>query len=228
MIAKKRKITKKQIKEDKLVTTYYKTVELFNEYKQQILIGVAALAIILFGIFWYVNSNKEKNREATIAISKVLPLYNSGSYQEAIDGKPGTDIIGLKQIVEDYGGTEQGNYAKIYLANSYYYLGKYDEALKYYEDYSGDNEIFKATAYAGIAACYEAMGKHEDAAEYFEKAANVSQFNAHNPEYILNAAINYLESNEKDKAKELFQVIRKKYKKSFIVREAERYLSILA
>ncbi len=228
MIAKKKKITKKQIKEDKLVTTYYKSVEYFNRYKQQILIGVGAVAVILFGIFWYVNNVKEKNTEATVAIAKVMPLYNSGSYQEAIEGKPGTDVMGFKKIVEEYGGTEQGNYAKIYLANSYYYLGKYDEALKYYEDYSGGNEIFQATAYAGIAACYEAMGKHEDAAEYFEKAANVSEFNAHNPEYLLNAGINYLEAENKEKAKELFEQIKKKYKKALIVREAERYLSTLA
>ncbi len=227
MIAKKKKITKKQIKEDKLVTTYYKSIEYFNTYKQQILIGVGAVAIILLAVFWYVNNVKEKNTEATIALAKVMPLYNSGSYQEAIDGKPGTDILGLKKIVEEYGSTEQGNYAKIYLANSYYYLGKYDEALKYYDDYSGDNEIFKATAYAGIAACYEAMGKNEEAAEYYEKAANVSKFNPHNPEYLLNAGINFMESDNKEKAKELFEKIKKEYKKSFIVREVDRYLSTL-
>ena len=71
-----------------------------------------------------------------------MNLYDQGSYLEAIEGRPSQNIIGLKKIVEDYGSTENGETAKIYLANSYDMLGKPDEALKYYSDYDGDISIY--------------------------------------------------------------------------------------
>jgi len=228
VIAKKKKLSRKQIQEDKLVTFYSKSLELFEEHKQKIIIGVGIIALIIFGVFWYINKVEEDNLEASKELAKVMPIYNAGSYQEAIDGRPGTTVVGLKEIVKNYGSTEQGEEAKIFLANSYYYLGKYEEARKYYNDYSGDNDILKAAAFAGIAACYEAENKYDMAAEFYEKAANVSQTNALNPEYLLNAGINYISANNKSKAKQLLLSVKDKYKNTIYFRDANRYLAELS
>ena len=225
MIAKKKRIAKKEIQEDKLVTSLYKSQEFFEKYKQQIFFAVGALAVIVLAFVWYANKVKEDNLEATKELAKMLPIYESGSYQEAIEGKPGTDVLGLKQIVENYGSTEQGEIAKVYLANSYYYLGKVDDALKYYESYSGNSNLFKAAAYAGIASCNERQGNYEEAAKYFEKAASVSKFNVQNPKYLLDSGIDYIQAQNISKAKEVFEKLKNNYKKSPLQSEVERYLA---
>lgn len=50
MVQKKKKLKKKEIKEDQLVTSFYKAQEYFETNKQKILISVGAIAIIILAI----------------------------------------------------------------------------------------------------------------------------------------------------------------------------------
>ncbi len=224
MITQKKKISKREIQEDNLVTTFYQVQEFYNEHKQAIIIAVAAIALIAFATVWYTNKQIEDNILATEAMAKIIPSFENGSYQEAIDGEPGTQLNGLKDIVKDYSGTEQGELAKIYLANSYYYLGDFANAKESYSSYSGDSKIHKAAAYAGQAVCLENEKKYEDAAGYFSKAASVSEFNAQTPDYLLSSGINFLKAQNKDKAKSTFERIKKDFSESTVAKEVEKYL----
>lgn len=226
MLAKKKKLTKREIKEDKLVTTYYKAYNYFNENKNRIGIYVGAFLALILVIYFYINYRTENNKEAGVHLAKVLSLYDAGSYLEAIEGRQGTNIIGLKKIVEDYGSTENGETAKIFLANSYSMLGNIDEAYKYYEDYGGNNEIFKATALAGEAGYFASKKNYEKAADLYLKAARVSKQNVLNPDYLLKAAINYIEAGKKEDAKDLLEIIRKDYQTSTAFREVDKYLAL--
>ncbi|RPI73783.1 MAG: hypothetical protein EHM47_05340, partial [Ignavibacteriales bacterium] len=176
-------------------------------------------------VYFYINNRIENNNIAGTQLSRVMSLYDQGSYLEAIEGREGTNIAGLKKIVDDYGSTENGELAKVYLANAYNFLGRNDEALKYYEDYSGGNETFKATALAGQAGIFSFREEYEKAADLYLKASRVSEDNPLNPEYMLNAGINYLNSGNEQEAKELFETIRKDYPTSTAFREVDRYLS---
>jgi len=53
VLAKKKKLGKKNIKEDKLVTYYSKSLEYFELYRNQILIGAAAVAVIIAAIIYF-------------------------------------------------------------------------------------------------------------------------------------------------------------------------------
>ena len=128
MFTKRKKISKKQIKEDKLVTSFYEAKSFYQENQSKILIGLGVIAFLVVAILWYTNKNNEDNSLASIELNRVMPLYDGGSFQEAIDGRSGTNILGLKKIVDSYSGTENGELARVYLANSYYLLGKFDEA----------------------------------------------------------------------------------------------------
>ncbi len=227
MLAKKKKIYRKQIKEDKLVTSFYELQDVYLKYQKQILIAVSAIAVIIVAYVLYGNKMAQENIEATTYISRVLPYYKTNQFKLAIDGKPGTKVIGLKQIVEDYGSSDAGESAKIFLANAYYALGKYDEALEAYEDYSGSIDLFEAASLAGQAACYEAKNNPEKAAEYFRKAAFVSETNPQNPNFLLQAGLDYFDLGNKNKAREMFEVIRQKYSKSDVGLNIDKYLALL-
>jgi TolA-binding protein len=167
------------------------------------------------------------NEQAGLALSRVIDSYDKGSYLEAIEGKAGTDVIGLKKIVEDYDGTENGEMAKIYLANSYNRLGKFDEAFKYYKSYSGDIPLLKAASLAGQAGYYAYKNEFEKAGDLFRDAAHVNKYNVENPDYMLKAAINYINAGQKENAKELLLTIKNDYKTSSASRDADRYLALV-
>ena len=226
MLTKKKKLTKKEIKEDKLVTTYYKAYNYFSENKNRIGIYAGAVVALIAVIYFYLNYRAESNKEAGIHLAKVMSLYDAGSYLEAIEGRQGTKVIGLKKIVAEYGSTENGETAKIFLANSYGMLGNIEEAFKYYEDYSGKNEIFKATALAGEAGYYAYKKDYEKAADLYLKASRISKNNVLNPDYMLKAAVNYIEAGKKEEAKDLLEIIRKEYQTSTAFREVDKYLTL--
>ncbi|MEG8945761.1 tetratricopeptide repeat protein [Rosettibacter firmus] len=224
MLEKKKKITKKEIKHDPLVTSYYRAYNFFLENQAKILIGLAVVALIIVSIIIYSNKRSSDNITAANLLSKVIPLYNNGMYHEAIYGQKAQNITGLKTIVENYGNTEQGEAAKIFLANSYLFLGKVDSAYQFFKDYDGSNLIFKAASLAGQAVYFETKKEYEKAVDAYKKAAKISKENPLNADYLLKAGIDLLKLNRKEEAKEVFEIIKKEYKSYPEAREVERYL----
>jgi tetratricopeptide (TPR) repeat protein len=225
MLTKKKKISRREIKEDKLVTTYYQVYGFVEDNKNKLLMYAGILAVVIIAVFFYLNHKEENNRIAGIQLSKVMSLYDNGAYLEAIEGQQGTDVWGLKRIVDEYGSTENGETAKIYLANSYMMLGKIDEAYNYYSDYSGGNDVFKATALAGEGGYFALKEDYKKAADTYMKAAKVSGENVLNPEYLLNSGINYLKAGNHDRAKELLQTVKNDHVSAPAAREVDKYLA---
>jgi len=227
MSTDKHHLTKKELKEDSLITGYYKAYALFEQYKKEVFIGLGVAALIIAGIIFYNYYQNEQSIKAETALAKVMPSYDGGAYLEAIEGKAGTDILGLQKIVDSYGSTEKGNVAKIYLANSFYNLGKVEKAKEYYDSYSGSNEMFRATSYAGLAACAESAEKWEEAANEYIRAAKVSDKNALTPRYLILAAVNYIKLNKVNEAKELLDQVKADYSYSLFARDADKYLQLV-
>ncbi len=227
MLAKKKKLSRKKIKEDKLVSLYYKSYNYFYDNKAKLIGYGIGILIVAAAVVFYINYRVADNQTAGVELSQMMNYYDNGSYLEAIEGKVGTNIVGLKKIVEKYGSTEKGEIAKIYLANSYNRLGEYDEALKYYEDYDGDTDMYKATALAGEAGIYAGKKQYLKAANLYKEAASVTKYNVLNPDYLMQAGINYLAVNLIKEAKQAFQKIREDYHSSSAARNLTQYLALL-
>ncbi len=227
MLTKQKKLVRKEIKEDKLVEFYYKSLNFFEENKNKVFTYLVAVAVVVIAVVLYMNYRSEQNEEAAIHLAKVMEMYDQGDFLGAIEGKKDVKMLGLKDIVAQYGSTENGETAKIYLANSYANLGKSDEALKYFEDYSGDIDIYQAAALAGQAGYLSVKNEYEKAADLYMKASKVSKNDVMNADYIYQAAVNYFEAGEKDQAKNLLQTIKDDYKTSSVYSQVDRYLSQL-
>ncbi|MCW8810349.1 MAG: soluble NSF attachment family protein [Ignavibacteriaceae bacterium] len=227
MIKKKKKLSKKEIKQDSLVEFFYNVENYFEKYKNKIFTYAAVVVVAAAAVYFYINQKAANNEKASLELSRVMTLFDQGAYLEAIEGKQGSNIIGLKRIVEEYGGTENGETAKIYLADCYAYLGNYDESIKYYEDYSGSIGYLKATALAGQAGYYASKQNYEEAAKLYLEASKISDTNAENPDYLLNAGINYLKTGDKDEAKILFNKIKEDYVASLAQKEVDKYLAMI-
>lgn len=227
MLTKQKKLSRKEIKEDKLVEFYYKSLSFFEENKNKIFTYLGAIALVVIAVILFMNYRTGQNEEAAGHLSKVMDMYDIGDFLGAIEGKKDVKVLGLKEIVTQYGSTENGEIAKIYLANSYANLGKSDEALKYYEDYSGDIDIYTAASLGGQAGYYAAKNEYEKAANLYMKASKVSKTDVMNSDYMFQAAVNYFDAGDKDQAKNLLQTIKDEYKTSAVYSQVDRYLSQL-
>ena len=228
MLQPKRKITKKEMKEDALITTYVRATTFYEENKKNINIGVTTLIVIVAALFIYTKTRNADNEKATTELAKVYSYYDNAQYQIAIDGVRERNIPGLTSIVDNYGSTHAGNMAKLYLADCYFNLRKFNDALKEYEDFSPDGELLTVTRYAGMGSCYEAMGKYKDAATNFEKAASKYSSDVSAAENFNAAARNYAAAGEKEQALELYRKIKRSYPTTSFAREADRYIAKLS
>ena len=225
MLTKKKKLSKKEIKEDKLVSFYYKAYGYIEKNSTRMLVYAGALIVLIAAVFFYLHNKGINNDKAGVELSRVMDLYNNGSYLEAIEGRQGTSNIGLKKIVEDYGNTENGETAKIFLANSYNRLGKTEDAYNYYKDYSGSIQMYQAAALAGQAGYFADKKDYEKAADLYKKASRVSNTDVLNPDYLLQAAINYRDAGRQEEAKNMLEKIKTDYKTSPVSREADKYMA---
>ena len=228
MLNPRKKITKKDLKEDKLVSTYFQATEFFYQNKRYVSWGITALVVLVIAAVIYFNNRTADNEKATTALGDILRYYDKGEYQTAINGVPEKNIMGLKEVVDNYGSAHSGDLAKFFLANAYYSLGNYEDALKYFDDFSGSYSTLRASAIAGAAACYDVKGDHARAAEYFEKAASKTGDNQLSPEYLHHAARDYVLSGKKERAIELLKKLKKEYPASTYVRDADRLLAELS
>ena len=134
--------------------------------------------------------------------------------------------MGLIKIVDEYGGTESGQTAKLYLGNCYFNMKDYDNAMKQFEDYSGKNDIIKASCLSGIGAVYDAKSDNKKAAEYFEKAAKVNKDLVINQENIFYAVRAYAQAGDKENAKRMYDLLKDQYPKSKYIADSKRFESL--
>lgn len=227
MLKARKKITHKELKQDKLVTAYFESKDWFSnpENKRKVSIGVGIVAVLIVAAFFYISNRKTKSEEAETKLSAVISLYDENKFQEAINGDQASGIMGLNDIVNNYGSTESGQTAKLFLGNSYYNLKDYDNALKQYDDYSGKSEIVKASCLSGVGAVYESKGDMKKAAEYYEKAAKVNKNIVLNQENLFYAIRAYSKAGDKDNARKLFDVMKEQYPKSKYIVETKKFES---
>jgi TolA-binding protein len=223
----RKKTTRKEIKQDKLVTSYFEAKNWVGkeENKRKIFIGVGIIAALIIATFFYINHRKKVNDEAEIKLTAAMSMYDQGKYQDAMDGDSTHTFIGFKEIVNEFGGSENGQTAKFYLADCQYNLRDYDNALKNFEDYSGSKDILKASALAGIGAVYEVKNDLKKAAENYEKASKVNKDLSFNSEYIFYALRCYSHSGDKEDAKRLYSTLKNDYPKSKYVNDTKRFES---
>jgi tetratricopeptide (TPR) repeat protein len=224
MLRPSKKITRKEIKEDSLVSTYTSVTSYYEEHKRTIGIALVAAAVVIAAIVIYVRNRDDASEKAHAALGAISTYMENGQYQVAVDGIPGRNIQGLRAIVENFGNSPGGELARFQLASALLALRKYDEALEHYKSFSPPDPFLDAGRRAGLGACYEAKKEFRDAASEFEKAAAANPEDPRVPEFLHDAASNYAAAGEKEKAVDLWKRLKKNHATSAYGRDAERYI----
>lgn len=213
----KKKNDDEQYQDDVELTEEYEENEdeasFIKKYSTALIVAAVAVVAIVGGYFYMSSTAEQEQAEASLALSRIMPVYLSNNYNQALyaDSLPpvrGEQVTGLIKIVDMYESTDQGKYAALYAGNSLLSLQRYDEAEKYFNIAAkSEYDIVLAGANSGIAACYEYQEKFDEAAKSYQEAAeNISEKSAKS-RYLYYAALCYEKSGNKELAGKLFDKI---------------------
>ncbi len=222
MLKPKKHISRREIKEDGLVTAYFNVQKFIKKYMQQIQIGaIAVLVVVAVGVFM-VRSKKTAESKAAGMLGVAEQYYYIQDYDKAIQE--------LGSIVELYPGTLSAGRATFFMANAHFEKEEFDLAEGYYKDFIDDYRVdafFAPSAMAGIAATYEAQGMYAEASEYFENAAQKYDDYFQAPRYLMDAARCYDLAGNKEMAKSMYQLVLDRYADSNASKDAKVFINTL-
>ena len=201
----------------------------FMKYKKAILIAVAAIIVVIAGVFLYISQiSGPREEKASTALSKGQTYFNNEMFEQAVNGD-GAGFVGFAKLADEYSGTKAGNLANLYAGLCYANLGKWAEAQKSLDTFSteGDQMISPASQ-AALGDAYAHLNQLDKAVDAFKKAADMADSKAEDdtnnslsPIFLIKAGEVLESQGKKDEALKIYQDIKKKYVNSMLVQSAE-------
>lgn len=209
--------------------------EAFFEKNKKVISGVI-IAIIVVVAGWLCYNQfigGPRQDKASTALARGQEYFNADQFDKALNGD-GASYAGFVKIASDYGSTDAGNLANLYAGLCYANLGKWQDAVKYLENYStkGDAMVSPAAiealgnAYAHVGQTDKAISKLKEAASKADSKAKDGVNYSLSPTFLLQAG-ELLESEGKtDEANKIYQDIKKKYVNSALVQsnDIDKYI----
>jgi len=209
MLAPRKRITKKDLKEDKLIT-FYAQARNWIENNSKIVFGALAAIVIIVVATVVISQNRQQaEKKASVEFAKAVRVYETGDYQQA--------LTLFSSLVENYGSTDSGTMGRLYLAKCFYKNDDPVNAREQYQKFASSfdkSKHFRASALAGAASCLEAQEQYEQAAKEYEKVVKKYPDVPLASLYLLNAARCYTLADSEEKAETLYQKIVENYPES--------------
>ena len=196
----------------------------FLKYQKQILGAVAAVVIIVAGCILYHNYVAVPNAQKdSTSLAKGQEYFASEQFDLALNGDS-TGFVGFAKLAADLGG-DAGNLANLYAGLCNAKLGKWDEAVKYLEDYDGaDDQMVSPAALGALGNAYAHQNQLDKAVETLKKAAEKADNNSLSPTFLIQA-VEILESQgKKADALKLYQTVKEKYFNSMAYQTIDAYI----
>jgi len=206
MLRPKKHITRQKIKEDKFVTETLRAVEWMKRNQNKLIAGGAVAIIVAFVIWGSLSARQAAEREASLLTLRGGYELEQGSLDEA--------RIHLLEAVERFGGTPSAGRATFMLGHIFFRQGATDSARGYFQQYLdryAKQELLRAAAVAGIAACMEQQGDYPGAARTYEQAARDYKDHPKAAHYLLQAGRSYQLAGQIQQAIAVYERIKQDY-----------------
>ncbi len=206
--------------------------EFFLKFRKQIIAGVVAVLVIVAGYFVYTTFGSGPRQEkASTAIAKAQDAFGQGEYQKALNGDKAQE--GFLAIIENYGGTDAANLAKLYAGICYANLGKWQDAVKMLDGFSAqDDAIISPAATAALGNAYANTGDIDKAISTLKKAADMADSRSEEgvnssiaPTYLIQAARLLESQGKKADALAIYKEVKEKYvNNNYVQQDIDKYI----
>lgn len=190
----------------------------FEKYKKAIMIGVCAVIIIVVGAILFNNYYlTPRENEASTELAKSQELFDQEQYDKA--------LAGFQKIANEYGSTDAGNLAQLYMGLCQANLGKWQEAVNALENFSGKGDAMISPAAEGaLGNAYANLNQFDKAVEHLKKAASMADNNSLSPTFLIQAGEILESQGKKDEALKLYQEVKEKYFNSMQYQTIDEYI----
>ena len=192
--------------------------------KKAIIGGVVAVIIIVAGFIMYKHLYAEPREEkAQAALFKGQELFEQDNFEQALNGDS-IGYTGFLKVASDFSGTKAANLAKAYAGICYAHLGKYDEAIKYLNDFDGTDQMVGPAVLAAAGNCYAQLDQLDKAASSLLKAADKADSKTLSPIYLLQAGEILVKQGKVEEAIKAYTTIKDKYFQSYQAMDIDKYI----
>lgn len=204
----------------------------FLKNKKTISIAIVAIILVVAGFICYnTYVSGPREQEASTALAKGQDYFANQQYDKALKGD-GAGYAGFISIASDYSNTDAGNLANLYAGLCYANLDKWNDAVKYLDEFStSDDQMISPSATAALGNAYAHVKQLDKAVEYLKKAAKMADSEAEDnvnnslsPVFLIQAGEILESQNKKEEALKLYQEIKEKYLNSPVSQEIDKYI----
>jgi tetratricopeptide (TPR) repeat protein len=181
------KISRKDLKKpDEFFSLTKKIVTWLIEQRTALIVGAAALVVVIFTVFgwrWYSESKEKEASRLLVEAQKIL-LTQQNQRGENNTSAPGVDstkseeekyraaITGFEKVRKEFPNTDTATLAILYIGLYSQKLGDTDTAMEAYQEYlshEGLKGVLASTAVEGIASSYESKQMTAQAIENYKR-----------------------------------------------------------
>ncbi|MFH1068926.1 MAG: tetratricopeptide repeat protein [Candidatus Glassbacteria bacterium] len=167
----RKRITKKQLKEDAFVTAAFEAEHYLREHLGLIIGGVLG-AVALVGLVWmFVNYRIDRRDQASLALFKAEVTYLNGQFAIAA-----TDF---ENLANQYSGTLEAAKALYLAGDSFFKNGDMDRALEMFNrcrEEMGSSDPLMVNLLTGIGACHEQLKEYDQAEQLYRQAEQAAEY----------------------------------------------------
>ena len=199
-LVKNQKMTKRQMKEDSLVTAAFRATEIWERYGRNILVGLGVVVLLGLLVFFVLRTRGQAEEKAKGEVFRAMVTLNQNDFTTAIPM--------LKQIIDEAPGTKSARDAMLMLGDAYAAQRNPKEATTWFQSFldkaRGDAGLEYA-GYLGLAAALEDQGEFAKAADAYAEAAKRGASVNDRGRAMLAQARSLLHGGQKQKAIEVYK-----------------------
>ncbi|HYJ32498.1 MAG TPA: tetratricopeptide repeat protein [Candidatus Binatia bacterium] len=199
-LVKHQKLTKRQMKEDPLVTAAFRATEVWERFGRTILIAAGGILLLALLVFFVLRTRAQAEQRAMGDLFRAQVALTQGDAQSAAPM--------LKELVDNSPGTRAARDAMLLLGDAMMAQRNPKEAATWYQkfvDKAGGDKTLERAGYLGLGAALEDGGQFAPAADAYAKSAERSTSDNDRGRAMLSEARSLMRAGQTRKAVEIYQ-----------------------
>ena len=162
-----RRITKREMKEDRLVTFALRAFDYVRENAGRMAVVAVVMVFVVVGAVYVSHVRKDSEDKASFLLAQGNSEYWAGRMASAQSF--------FSEASTRYPGSTDGRIGRLRLGDTQLFLGRYSDAIESYRDFlkrEKKNQVLVLSARRGLAIAYEDQKNYVEAAQEYEGIAN--------------------------------------------------------